>query len=72
MADYTCFLNTSLAVLVNRSINITQSDEKSKHRDVLYVCADYPYYSCLFAFSTAIPTSLSNIKHLVLYLFYYD
>ena len=50
MADYTCFLNTSLAVLVNRSSIITQSDEKSKCRDVLYVCADYPYYSCLFAF----------------------
>ena len=23
---------------------------KSKCRDVLYICADYPYYSCLLAF----------------------
>ena len=47
---YTCLLSTSLAVLVNGSKHITKSDEKSKCRDVLYICADYPYYSCLFAF----------------------
>ena len=36
--------------------SITQSDEKSKHRDMLYVCADYPYTTlvCLL-FSTAVP-----------------
>ena len=44
---YACYLSTSLAVLVNRSSSITQSDEKSKCRDVhvLYIYADYPYYS---------------------------
>ena len=51
---YTCFLSTytSLAISVNRSSSITHSDEKRKCRDVhvLYMCADYPYYSCLFAF----------------------
>ena len=40
---YTCFFSTILAVSVNRSSSITQSDEKCKHRDVLYVCADRPY-----------------------------
>ena len=45
-----CFLSTSLAVSVNRSSSITQSDKKSRRRDVLYVCADFPYYSCFSAF----------------------
>ena len=35
---YTCFLSTSLAISVNRSSSITQSDEKSKHRDIRYMC----------------------------------
>ena len=41
---------------------------KSKRSAVLYICADYPYYSCLFVFSTAIPTSLSSQSNYFLYL----
>ena len=38
----------------------------SKHRDVLYVCADYLYNTTLVCllFSTAIPTSFFNFKQL--------
>ena len=33
----------------------------------MYICADYPYYSCLFAFSTAILTSLFNFNQQFFY-----
>ena len=46
--------------------SITLSDKKNKHRDVLNISADYLYYFttlvCL-PFSTAVPTSLSNLSN---------
>ena len=53
---YSCFLSivsiqSAIYISLNkRSSSITLSDEKSKRRDIYYVCTDYPYYSCLFAF----------------------
>ena len=43
----------------------TYSNEKASVEMFMYhVCTGYPCYSCLFAFSTAIPTSLFNFKQL--------
>ena len=47
--------------------SITQSDEPKKASVGMYytyVLIISIYYSCLFAFSTAIPTSLFNFKQL--------
>ena len=54
--SYERFLSTTLAVLVNRCSRILQSDEKSKHRDVLYVCAGYPYILLLFVCLLVLPS----------------
>ena len=53
------FTNTAELVLKNQA-----------YRDVLYMCADYPYYTlvCLL-FSIAIPTLLFNFKQLLFILF---